>query len=360
MDEKKFYVFKIPTLPLSESMKTVVRRMLISLVPSDLPSNIMTLSWLFTNRCTFLAFQIHLLLDSVRAWNLFQSSSSSSLPTWDDALLQAATRVRRQIVGTTTTSCSRFLPPIHDTSALAFDASVYYKNGTSPRGFCNWLLPGRVMVGQYPAQTPERDGPSSDEVEQHITALVHTARINFFCSLQSEIPAQTDDHAWEQHNGQIYLPDYLRDDFPRPFTHYAPLVRRAAAKVPNIGEPTFLHSPIPDLNVPSSKPLHKLLLQLLQALEVNDDDDDDDIPNAIYLHCWGGRGRAGLVGACLVSLIYPELDAHQVLRLVQNGYDSRAGAAQMPRPLQRSPQTASQREFVIRFVQERQRQVPRE
>ena len=158
----------------------------------------------------------------------------------------------------------------------------------------------------------------------------------------------------EQFHGKIFLPDYMRDDFPWPFVHYAPLVRQAMAAVAAnketvLKEPTFLNYPIPDLSVPSAQPLQDLLLQLLQALE-------EDQHHVIYLHCWGGRGRAGLVGACLVSLLYPELDAETVLDWIQRGYDSRAGADQMPRALQKSPQTDKQRQFVAQFVRERQRQ----
>ena len=28
------------------------------------------------------------------------------------------------------------------------------------RGFCNWIIPGRIMVGQYPGQNPEITGPT--------------------------------------------------------------------------------------------------------------------------------------------------------------------------------------------------------
>ena len=68
------------------------------------------------------------------------------------------------------------------------------------------------------------------------------------------------------------------------------------------------------------------------------------------MHCWGGRGRAGLVGACLLSLIWPRAEADEILGLVQSAYDTRAGAALMPAPLQQSPQTEGQRRFVRDFV----------
>lgn len=71
---------------------------------------------------------------------------------------------------------------------------------------------------------------------------------------------------------------------------------------------------------------------------------------AVYVHCWGGRGRAGVVGACLLSLLQPGLDAPAVLEAVQSAYDSRSGAGAMPSPLKRSPQTERQRSFVRSFV----------
>ena len=51
---------------------------------------------------------------------------------------------------------------------------------------------------------------------------------------------------------------------------------------------------------------------------------------AVYVHCWGGRGRAGVVGACLLSLLQPGLDAPAVLEAVQSAYDSRSGAGATP------------------------------
>lgn len=236
-------------------------------------------------------------------------------------LLLAADTVRQKI---------RPLAPSINDDTLVFPS--VYNNGKGMRGFCNWLLPGIIMIGQYPGQTPEANGPSQEEVKQHICLLVEDAGVNFFCSLQSEIPAQTDTSAWEKHGGQVYLEEYLRDDFPRPFTHYAPLVQSLSTA--NAIEPVFLHYPIDDLSVPNSQPIQALLMQLLQTL-------DDE--NVIYLHCWGGRGRAGLVGASLVSLLFPELDSKAILDLVQSAYDTRAGAQDMPVALSRSPQTEQQR-----------------
>lgn len=42
----------------------------------------------------------------------------------------------------------------------------------------------------------------------------------------------------------------------------------------------------------------------------------------IYLHCWGGRGRAGTVGATLLHQLFG-LDAEEALERVQRAYSTR-------------------------------------
>ena len=72
---------------------------------------------------------------------------------------------------------------------------------------------------------------------------------------------------------------------------------------------------------------------------------------AIYVHCWGGRGRAGLVGACLLSLLRPELDAPAVLGACSaRTRAARGRRTRCTRGARRSPQTEAQRQFVSAFV----------
>ena len=42
----------------------------------------------------------------------------------------------------------------------------------------------------------------------------------------------------------------------------------------------------------------------------------------IYAHCWGGRGRAGTLGACLLGYLYG-LSAEEALMQVQRAFDTR-------------------------------------
>ena len=250
------------------------------------------------------------------------------------------------------------LPPPSDFAAVLAYPSAYLKqdddgkSGAHMRGFCNWIIPGMLMVGQYPGQNPEANGPTAAEAAEHVRSVVADAGIRTFCCLQSEVPAQDDDNAWkkaETGGGGIYLDGYARAMWPRPFTWYAPIVHQVLDDTDGKAEAVrYLHVPIEDLTVPESSGLYGLLNELLTIM-------DEKPSGGIYLHCWGGRGRAGLVASCLLSLLYPEVDATQILDLIQGGYDSRAGADRMPEALSRSPQTEEQRDFVRQFVLKRKR-----
>ncbi|KIY95054.1 MAP kinase phosphatase 6 [Monoraphidium neglectum] len=63
----------------------------------------------------------------------------------------------------------------------------------------------------------------------------------------------------------------------------------------------------------------------------------------VYLHCWGGRGRAGTVGACLLAQMYG-LSADEALERVQRAFDTRRDNERL------SPETDEQRQLVRAFV----------
>jgi len=64
----------------------------------------------------------------------------------------------------------------------------------------------------------------------------------------------------------------------------------------------------------------------------------------VYLHCWGGRGRAGMVAAATLARLY-DLPADEVLARVDRALKTRE-------PEGRAPQTDEQIEFVRQFVRE--------
>jgi len=265
---------------------------------------------------------------------LFLSSipCNSSLTMWDPVLIKRSASVREKLSYSGLPSVDELYYP-----------SAYKKSGNESclRGFCNWIIPGKVMLGQYPGQCPELSGPGEEDIALHIESLVKDAGINLFCSLQSEIPPQKDQELWLP--GGVYLSNPQdRKQFPNAFTRYAPIAEKFTTDC------QFLHAPVEDLSVPNSNSLQDLLLTLVTHMKKNEGN--------IYIHCWGGRGRAGIVGSCLLSLLFPEADDTMILDLVQAGYDTRLGAKEMALPLSRSPQTETQRKFVRAFVQERRRQ----
>ena len=223
--------------------------------------------------------------------------------------------------------------PSTTAEALRFDSSFEY--GASSRDFANWLLPGRLMIGQYPGLQPTEPGPSAAECEAHVRRVVGDARVRTFVQLQAELSPQDDAAAWPA-TGAVQLPDAAdRARFPGSFARYAGFADGLGAAV------SYIHAPIVDLDVPSDERLAGALGDVLARFE--------EAPNdAIYVHCWAGCGRAGTVGACVSSLLFPELDADEVLDLVQTGYASRAGADAWPN--KRSPETEAQRDFVRAFV----------
>jgi hypothetical protein len=253
-------------------------------------------------------------------------------------LAKRARKVREKLYGD---DASR--PPfVLDPSQLSYSLSTYdmktddeirsqKKKNVVQRGFCNWIIPNKIMIGQYPGMTPETNGPTSNECQLHIQNMVQDAKVTLFCCLQTEVPSQDSDFGWNKGTcgHEVYLePESLRREFPRPFTRYGPLAQSFVES-----QLTFLHHPIEDLSVPTSNDsLLSLLSKLIQHLEINNHP-------MIYLHCWGGRGRAGLVGCCLASLFFPELSSTEILDWIQSGYDMRSGAESMHDGLKKSPQT---------------------
>ena len=370
IDASKFGVV-VPT------SKSRGRRRLLSLSAVLAATN-----YQLTNSSTLAFYPTTRMMVNNRVFSFFSSSSridEGSIESTSDtpqpsisSLMKEAKQVRDKLYGKNKDDATKSLLPsfIHDLSTqLCYPSSTYdmiitdngnnNKKTSVQRGYCNWLLPNKLMIGSYPGMTPEINGPTQQESRRHIQNMVQNAKITLFCCLQSEVPCQMDDSGWKAtkqiemdselgNEDVIYLePDCLRREFPRPFTRYGPL----AQSFSSTSSVEFLHSPIDDLGVPScNTKLFSLLSNLLNHLQLDDDKCGSTDDRAIYLHCWGGRGRAGLVGACLTSLLFPELSSTLILDWIQCGYDSRRGAESMAHGLTRSPQTKEQRLFVEEFV----------
>jgi len=192
--------------------------------------------------------------------------------------------------------------------------------------FANWLLPGRLLVGRYPYLNPVYC-TSRAEADEQLASIISEAGATTYVCLQGELPPQDSQNDWPAKG--IHVPG-----FPGQFFPYAARANKLA--VPGRGKVTFVHEPIQDLGLPSTPQLERLLGHLVAAIASG---------VVVYLHCWGGRGRTGLVAACLLRRLFPERDARTCLDLVQAGYSSRRDRRDVGQ-LALSPQTEEQRDFV--------------
>ena len=225
-----------------------------------------------------------------------------------------------------------------------FEFDSTYVNNGERRGWANWIIRDHLMIGQYPHCQPAVPGPDAADATAHLR-LVQAAGVNCFVCLQDELPSQDDDDAWPADGIQLPDPQH-RQQWPAPFARYAEEANLLAAEMGR-APVSFLHCPIVDLSTPrdglgDGATLLKLMDAMLAHYECGG--------GGTYVHCWGGRGRAGLVGGCFLALVRPDLDGQQILRLIQAAYDTRVGASSMAGALKRSPQTEAQRSFVRSFA----------
>lgn len=204
-----------------------------------------------------------------------------------------------------------------DDQALTFDSALDFEN-RERQYWANNLIRGKLMMGMYP------------DTEKHLSVLLD-AEVDCFASVQSEVPAQSDAAAWDA------------DSAPQ-IARYAPAASACASAMGLTEEEplTFLHCPIDAQRTPSdglvqNATLLRLLDDLLAHYEAGG--------RCVYIHSAHGRGRAAVVGGCLLSLLRPELDAKAVLAALQTGYETRGvGGAS------KSPENVLQSRFVSSFV----------
>ena len=366
---------------------------------------------------------------SVRSkWKKTTTSHSSSSSSPSSSSSSSLSFLLKNTGGSNDYKSNLFFPSSYDASEkttrnnIECDNKKENKKNKSRRGFSNWIIPGKIMVGQYPGTVPEQTTPTIEETREHIRNILiapssfHAENNNnnhqnqnnsntttiCFVSLQSELPPQDDKETWNRNNGKIYLKnddDDLKSstsssrqqqEWPNPFSHYLPEIESVMISQNNndnddepdktvteqitrprpqlLPQVQYIHHPIEDLSVPSnSKDLRLLLWKILNVLDSNHE-------NMVYIHCWGGRGRAGLTACCLLTLLAfadnnnstitdddtvvvnddggTVLNVEMIFDIVQEGYDSRLGSCEMPIGLQRSPQTESQRIFVRKFFEQ--------
>lgn len=76
----------------------------------------------------------------------------------------------------------------------------------------------------------------------------------------------------------------------------------------------------------------------------------DALLQVLFIHCWAGKGRTGLIAACLLGKLYPDLGAEQALNRVDAYYRCR-GTVAIGKTSRVSPETEEQEDQVRLFFE---------
>jgi len=205
---------------------------------------------------------------------------------------------------------SMALPPLPKlTDSKAFKETLEFSHTA------NWLIPGEVMLGHYPGNCPTRQH-KDDMVAETIDEIRNAGICTFVC-LQDEVPSQ--EEPWPE--GGVKKTSDRAKWATGTFQNY----RRFAGE-----DASYVHYKLPDLSVAQSlEDLDEIVCDLMKRVKSG---------AKLYIHCWGGRGRTGLVAACVLGGLYGEMDVEESLDRVQKAYDLR-----QPWRKKQSPETEEQR-----------------
>ena len=188
-----------------------------------------------------------------------------------------------------TSNAMRSLPPLPSLPVVRSAADL--RKSHCFTNTAHWVIPGILMQGGRPLVTDQ------------ISNIVRETNCRTFACLQAECVPEV---------GSILLGDGGVQDWkcdPMNLPTYCEEVRAVAKEIiAGPSSPMFLHYGIRDMStVESMEGLVHVVSDLAKRIRLGE---------TIYLHCWGGKGRAGLVSACLLIELYPDIDANSALEYI--------------------------------------------
>jgi hypothetical protein len=169
---------------------------------------------------------------------------------------------------------------------------------TRPHDNCYWLAPARLLAGEFPGAL------SVAAFRARLQGIVDSG-VRYFIDLTQ--PA---------------------DGLP-PYAHMLPTL--AVPEGESVG---YEHWGLPDMSVPHTPEHTRQILNRLDALHA--------VGTPVYLHCWGGIGRTGLIAGCW--LVRQGHTGEQALATIAQHWQTVAKRDRYPQ----SPQTPAQ----LRYVRE--------
>lgn len=209
--------------------------------------------------------------------------------------------------------------------ALESDEALLFDTYCGPTPESNWVIPGKLLVGAYPASQ------SDDETFDLITSILKYGVSKFVCLQEEYREYGVTEAMWRSGNA---LRPYF-EDVKNIVTEKRQYEELNDFSIVDIEKLSFIHFPIRDCGITDDSRVLELAKTLVQALK------DGEI---IYLHCWGGHGRTGTVVCIMLHLIYG-LDATRSMARCQSVHDLRRWPVAVG-----SPQTQTQRDQVTRVI----------
>ena len=168
---------------------------------------------------------------------------------------------------------------------------------------------GRLYMGSYPGDK------SASAARQKLSLMINNMHVSLFVNLLSESELKI-------------------------FTPYNLIAQELTQKPIK-----FLNFPIPDMGVAIDEELltffKEILLKELAELPADE---------AVYIHCWGGHGRTGIIATILIGILYG-LTPDQALEHVERVHAMRSDCFDVLNQVPyNSPQTEEQRNQARRIL----------
>lgn len=222
-------------------------------------------------------------------------------------------------------------------SKMSYDSSNFEETETeetllTPIGEINFddyvgPLPesNKVFDGLYAGAFP---GDSNDTANNHNLITLLNKGVTTFVCMQKEYNAALPRFVWSYTGRRPYFKDvqYILENKEK----YSALNTEL-----NINDVKFLHFPIEDLKTVSDEKTLEAAQTVVQCLKNGE---------KVYLHCWGGHGRTGII-VCLVLHLMFQLNAADALEYCEHVHKQRIVRLDVT-----SPQTTEQKEQVARII----------
>jgi len=206
-----------------------------------------------------------------------------------------------------------------------------FNNYVGPTPESNWVIPGCLLVGAYPASRDD------DETFQLLTSILKLGVTKFVC-LQEEYRSNGVTEVMWRHGNALrpYFDDVkIIVKNKNKFQIFNEKNLSEGIKVVDESHLSFVHFPIRDCGISDDDRVFDLAKSLVKAISQGE---------VLYMHCWGGHGRTGTLVSIMLSIMYG-LDAKQSMMRCQYAHDMRQYPVDVG-----SPQTQSQRDQVVRVT----------